>query len=108
MRHCLAMDDYTAYLTHPPHVLSGHPRSICGESSARFYELRRGIEGAATPAALQSAEDEFAAAANELHDAERRRLRAFLSRRWKIIDQRRAAQSVERSSRRGNEEQRAR
>jgi ribonuclease HII len=83
-------------------------REVCGESSARFYELRRGIEDADTPAALQSAEDEFAAAASELHDPERRRLRALLSRRWKIVDQRRAARSVEGSPHRGDEEHRAR
>ena len=83
-------------------------REVCGESSTRFYELRRCVEAAASPAALQAVEDELAAASSELQEHERRKLRVLLTRRWKRVDHRQAARSSLAASRRADEEQRAR
>ena len=63
----------------------GYIRELCGEYSARFYELQRGLAEARTAAELDRFEGRLREAASALADGEQRKLRLSLSRRWKAL-----------------------
>jgi ribonuclease HII len=58
-------------------------RELCGEYSARFYELKQRLDGANDPAALQVLENDVAASGGALAEHEQRKLKLLISRRWK-------------------------
>jgi ribonuclease HII len=60
-------------------------RELRGEYSAFFYELKRRLDAAATAAELQAVERELDASRSALSDAEQRKLRLVLSRRWRAL-----------------------
>jgi ribonuclease HII len=60
-------------------------RELCGEYSARFYDLKQRLYGAATPAELEAAGEALAAALDSLAEHEQRKLKLVLSRRWKLV-----------------------
>jgi ribonuclease HII len=60
-------------------------RELRGEYSSLFYELKDRLGMAAEPEALESLEDELDARRGELTDAEQRKLRLTLLRRWKTL-----------------------
>jgi ribonuclease HII len=57
-------------------------RELCGEFSELFYELRQRLLSAAAHAELSRLEAEVAASCAELAEAEQRKLRLMLGRRW--------------------------
>jgi ribonuclease HII len=60
-------------------------RELRGEYSAFFYDLKRRLDAAATAAELQAVEQELDASRSALSDAEQRKLRLVLSRRWRAL-----------------------
>lgn len=58
---------------------------MLGEYSPRFYELRNGLYGAETRAALAQFEEGLKARLGELSEQEGRKLRLLVARRWKVI-----------------------
>jgi len=60
-------------------------REACGESSPQFYAFRQRVQEADAAAALRQVEDDLAAAAAELQEHERRKLRLLVARRWKML-----------------------
>ncbi len=60
-------------------------RELCGEFSARFYELRERLERVAAHAELERVEAEVAAARERLAEEEQRKLRLMIGRRWQAL-----------------------
>jgi ribonuclease HII len=60
-------------------------RELRGEYSAFFYDLKRRLDAAAAAAELQAVEQELGASRGALSDAEQRKLRLVLSRRWRAL-----------------------
>ena len=58
---------------------------MLGEYSPRFYELRTGLFGAGTRAALAEFEEGLKARQAELTEQEGRKLRLLVARRWKVV-----------------------
>jgi len=63
----------------------GFVRELLGEYSEPFYGLQSRLEAAATPEALAEAESALEEAREELAEAEQKKLRLMLRRRWKTV-----------------------
>lgn len=60
-------------------------KELCGEYSERFYELQERLVGAAGRRELARFEDDLTALREELPEAEYKKLRLTLGRRWKAL-----------------------